>query len=340
MMLPAVVGAASTVVEVLYDDDIKGFPGESPKNLFDNDPDTKWCANLDGKKAEILFDIGRGITAKGYVLTTGNDAGEYRGRAPELFVLYGYNETSGKFVKLDEITDRTIIADKNAASFTFSIDKEVRGLYRKYKIEATHDELIMLADFCLVEEEVTDSVHVCEPNYNEVYFYYDNAHEHIHTCATSVYCDNLFLHPHVFTEWERDGYKNVRYCEHCFYSETTALTQGQEAVDNIKNVMKTLALRKFAVAIDCDEDAVVITNNTNTKKVIDDLGDSALYNFMADVKYSFAAAEGYEIVSVTVDGVEVDADNVLIYQIRGNHVIKVVTEKIAAEEAADTAIAE
>ena len=107
------------------------------------------------------------------------------------------------------------------------------------------------------------------------------------------------------------------------------------AADQVKNYVKARSTVPYAVAIDADE-TVVITNNTSKNRIIKDLGDSALYGFMTDVKYSFAAVEGYEIVSVTVDGVEVkDPANVKIFQIKKNSVIKVVTAAVEAEEAAE-----
>lgn len=140
---------------------------------------------------------------------------------------------------------------------------------------------------------------------------------------------------HSFGEWERDGYKNVRECEYCGKPEVKALTSAQIAADQVKNYVKSRSTVPYAVAIDADE-TVVITNNTSKNRTIKDLGDSALYGFMTDVKYSFAAVEGYEIVSVTVDGVEVkDPANVKIFQIKKNSVIKVVTAAVEAEEAAE-----
>lgn len=95
------------------------------------------------------------------------------------------------------------------------------------------------------------------------------------------------------------------------------------------NPLMNHANESYAVSFEADE-GVAVTDNTNKKSVIALLEDGAVYRFYADVKYSVKAEDGYKIKAVYLDGKPIYAADgkISIKQIRGNHTLKIITEKI------------
>lgn len=95
------------------------------------------------------------------------------------------------------------------------------------------------------------------------------------------------------------------------------------------NPLMNHANESYAVSFETDE-GVAVTDNTNKKSVIASLEDGAVYRFYADVKYSVKAEDGYKIKAVYLDGkpIYTAGGKISIKQIRGNHTIKIITEKV------------
>ena len=72
-----------------------GFSGEGPANLFDNNINTKYCANLSSylDSNYILFEAPSAISPTTFSMTTANDSADYK-RHPDVWALYGSNTST------------------------------------------------------------------------------------------------------------------------------------------------------------------------------------------------------------------------------------------------------
>ncbi len=105
--------------------------GEGPDNLFDDDTSTKLCT-----KAEAPFDVvwkmKSAVTVKAYIISTGNDNAEWKGRNPRAWSLYG--STDGKsWVLLDQVTNGNL-TDVDETAFGYKIDSDKQAAYTYFKL--------------------------------------------------------------------------------------------------------------------------------------------------------------------------------------------------------------
>ncbi len=76
------------------DDQFQGLGKEDAPNLFDCDPNTKWCCGreLVEFQSAIVFEMNEQVNVTGYSLTTANDNDEWPDRNPVQWRIYGCNE--------------------------------------------------------------------------------------------------------------------------------------------------------------------------------------------------------------------------------------------------------
>lgn len=74
-------------------DEFEGLGKEDAPNLFDCNPETKWCCGRDlvEFKSAIVWEMNEEVNVTGYSLTTGNDNDEWPDRNPVQWRLYACN---------------------------------------------------------------------------------------------------------------------------------------------------------------------------------------------------------------------------------------------------------
>ncbi len=88
------------------DDQFIGLGKEDAPNLFDGDPETKWCCSRSDVEyaAALVWEMTEAVDVVAYSITTGNDNVEWTSRNPVQWRLYGTN-TLPETVMTDENPD-------------------------------------------------------------------------------------------------------------------------------------------------------------------------------------------------------------------------------------------
>lgn len=126
---------------------------ESCENLFDNNPDTKWCVVGVPSSIWVEFSTDEAITPKGYELTTGNDTENNPGRRPRTWILYAKAEGSNEWTVLSSVTNDNKLPgkSKDSASYYFYNKTE----YQHFRLEISEiqgGDVFELSEFELLTE--------------------------------------------------------------------------------------------------------------------------------------------------------------------------------------------
>ncbi len=137
-------------------EDVDGNPiivTESCENLFDRNPDTKWCVVGVPSSIWVEFSTSEAITPKGYELTTGNDTENNPGRRPRTWILYAKAEGSNEWTVLSSVTNDNKLPGKSEdwASYYFYNNTE----YQHFRLEISKiqgGDVFELSEFELLTE--------------------------------------------------------------------------------------------------------------------------------------------------------------------------------------------
>lgn len=106
--------------------------GEESENLFDGNPDTKWCVvNFDG--AEVIFEANEEVKINGYSFVTGNDCATFKGRNPRAWVISGSDNNEDWDVITTEVKNFDL-PDENGVRRDFELT-DVEDEYKYFKLE-------------------------------------------------------------------------------------------------------------------------------------------------------------------------------------------------------------
>lgn len=157
IMLALAVALCFVPYSIFADDNVGGISDNDPvyftaidgtqtsdsegwAKLFDGDTSTKWCVGRESfSNAYVVFEATERVIVTGYTLTTGNDTGDYEGRNPTAWTLYGSNDCydDDSWVALASRTesDPELPAESLATqSYTVSGNSTY---YNYYKLEIT-----------------------------------------------------------------------------------------------------------------------------------------------------------------------------------------------------------
>ena len=116
------------------------YSDENEKNIFDGDPETKWCTNYkefgDGKNEIIVeWAMKEAVKVERYVITTANDVDIYPGRNPDIWTLEAKKTRNAKWTVID--TEEGYLLPKK--NFTDSLFFKVKapGEYKYYRLVIT-----------------------------------------------------------------------------------------------------------------------------------------------------------------------------------------------------------
>ena len=138
-------------------DEVNGN-NEGYKNLFDNNPGTKWYYKGSASPAAIIFRTDHAVKALRYSLTTANDHTTYRNRIPKAWTLYGRNSENGTWTEIAQHTedDNCIKKAGNEQEVTFDIPDPASYQYYKLKFESSESSVtpeIQFSEFKLYTGE-------------------------------------------------------------------------------------------------------------------------------------------------------------------------------------------
>lgn len=105
---------------------------ERAHNLFDGNTDTKWCFDF-SQKAYVIFKASRLGAVSGYTITTGNDSGDYAGRNPKSWTLYGSNDQENWTI-IDQVSNDVVLQDENATAYNYNCSSSAEYEYFKWEI--------------------------------------------------------------------------------------------------------------------------------------------------------------------------------------------------------------
>ena len=105
---------------------------ERAHNLFDGNTDTKWCFDF-SQKAYVIFKASRLGAVSGYTITTGNDSGDYAGRNPKRWTLYGSNDQKNWTI-IDQVSNDVVLQDENATAYNYNCSSSAEYEYFKWEI--------------------------------------------------------------------------------------------------------------------------------------------------------------------------------------------------------------
>ncbi len=117
-----------TVIESSYGD----VEGEGPANLFDGDPDTKWCSSSNNE-FYVIFELSKPSVLLSYTLVDAADTKEHPERKWLSWTIHGTNDpNSGSWATLDIVEDYD--SDYNGKEFTPNPDYYAPRPYIYYAI--------------------------------------------------------------------------------------------------------------------------------------------------------------------------------------------------------------
>jgi len=132
-ILPRIHGDA-----VPYITPLRGTHGfnshENYENLFDSDPDTKWCV-VGQDSVSVTWKMPEPAAIDGYTMMTGNDTDEYPHRNPRTWTLWGSLDNIHWYL-IDEQTDNTEVPAGNFEEYTVLLDERA-DFYQYFELEIT-----------------------------------------------------------------------------------------------------------------------------------------------------------------------------------------------------------
>ncbi|MCI8361210.1 MAG: hypothetical protein HFE86_07745 [Clostridiales bacterium] len=128
-----------------------GSGNERFDKMFDGKLNTKFGNS--NHTAPIIFSVAKPVTARYYSFTTGTDSGQWTGRNPKNWTLYGSNNYdahrgTGDWTVIDAVTDNSDLPDANCVEVRFAVDTPVA--YSSYKLEfPNHNTWLQLTEINL-----------------------------------------------------------------------------------------------------------------------------------------------------------------------------------------------
>ncbi len=139
---------------------------EGYAKLVDGNKSKKWCIiDLDGT-CYVEFNSDIPFIPTGYILTTGNDNSEYTGRNPAGWKLYGKLNENDAWTVLAEVTQDTVLEDKDNQSYDFDI-KDNTSAYQYFRFEfsqAKDSNVFQLSELQFKGEAVEEATDPTEPS--------------------------------------------------------------------------------------------------------------------------------------------------------------------------------
>ncbi|MBR0483592.1 MAG: starch-binding protein, partial [Oscillospiraceae bacterium] len=107
---------------------------EGYAKLVDGNKSTKWCVIDPDGTCYVEFNSDISFIPTGYILTTGNDNSKYTGRNPAGWKLYGKLNENDDWTVLAEVTQDTVLEDKDYQSYDFDIENNTSA-YQYFRFE-------------------------------------------------------------------------------------------------------------------------------------------------------------------------------------------------------------
>ena len=176
---------------------------ERAHNLFDGNTDTKWCFNF-SQNAYVIFKASRLGAVSGYTITTGNDSGDYAGRNPKSWTLYGSNDQKNWTI-IDQVSNDVVLQDENATAYNYNCSSSAEYEYFKWEITEGGSllqvsELKLKLEKKICKEHQIQKIPAVEPtctNVGHVEYYQCTACDLLFKDAlgTEKYSDNSYILP-------------------------------------------------------------------------------------------------------------------------------------------------
>ena len=176
---------------------------ERAHNLFDGNTDTKWCFNF-SQNAYVIFKASRLGAVSGYTITTGNDSGDYAGRSPKSWTLYGSNDQKNWTI-IDQVSNDVVLQDENATAYNYNCSSSAEYEYFKWEITEGGSllqvsELKLKLEKKICKEHQIQKIPAVEPtctNVGHVEYYQCTACDLLFKDAlgTEKYTDNSYILP-------------------------------------------------------------------------------------------------------------------------------------------------
>ena len=176
---------------------------ERAHNLFDGNTDTKWCFDF-SQKAYVIFKASRLGAVSGYTITTGNDSGDYAGRNPKSWTLYGSNNQKNWTI-IDQVSNDVVLQDENATAYNYNCSSSAEYEYFKWEITEGGSllqvsELKLKLEKKICKEHQIQKIPAVEPtctNVGHVEYYQCTACDLLFKDAlgTEKYTDNSYILP-------------------------------------------------------------------------------------------------------------------------------------------------
>ena len=176
---------------------------ERAHNLFDGNTDTKWCFNF-SQNAYVIFKASRLGAVSGYTITTGNDSGDYAGRNPKSWTLYGSNDQKNWTI-IDQVSNDVVLQDENATAYNYNCSSSAEYEYFKWEITEGGSllqvsELKLKLEKKICKEHQIQKIPAVEPtctNVGHVEYYQCTACDLLFKDAlgTEKYTDNSYILP-------------------------------------------------------------------------------------------------------------------------------------------------
>ena len=176
---------------------------ERAHNLFDGNTDSKWCFDF-SQKAYVIFKASRLGAVSGYTITTGNDSGDYSGRNPKSWTLYGSNDQKNWTI-IDQVSNDVVLQDENATAYNYNCSSSAEYEYFKWEITEGGSllqvsELKLKLEKKICKEHQIQKIPAVEPtctNVGHVEYYQCTACDLLFKDAlgTEKYTDNSYILP-------------------------------------------------------------------------------------------------------------------------------------------------
>jgi len=154
--------------------------GESAANLFDNNPQTKWCSDEDNKiESEISgkdcwiveFMTEKPIKPTAYNMVTGNDQSVFPGRSPRIWRIYAKNNPTDVWTLIDSRDNTNSYPERMTDADCWTGGWSLTGITQKYQYfrlemyENWGDDCFQISEFKFVYDENAPDV-----NGDELYY--------------------------------------------------------------------------------------------------------------------------------------------------------------------------
>lgn len=140
----------------------------------------------------------------GYTITTGNDSGDYAGRNPKSWTLYGSNDQKNWTI-IDQVSNDVVLQDENATAYNYNCSSSAEYEYFKWEITEGGSllqvsELKLKLEKKICKEHQIQKIPAVEPtctNVGHVEYYQCTACDLLFKDAlgTEKYTDNSYILP-------------------------------------------------------------------------------------------------------------------------------------------------